>query len=468
MKGDRGKMAVKDAKLFHIESDIKKIQLKSNMYIRSYGPAGAKHLAQEVIQNAFDEAQDPDATGHDVKIKMDTLTDTLICEDNSRGFNEADYPMEVFCTTLQSGSKFFREDGGNTAGEYGVGLSVVNALSDEFSIESFREDEQTVHKITFENGEKVKDKMGKVSKNGKHHGTIVTFRPSKKYLGEDTILPVEDLINWIDTLFYLDSAALKKYGIKCTVEVYNGIELKEKIKFKPQPFVKLLDKVSDKADCTPSIYLSGDRTVEVMANSLNIVDGEPTLEKKLMNKNIHMDVALRYEINGIHQIWDTYCNDTNTTENGTHKDVVEQVYCRYIQNAVNKSMSEAEKKRLTVTWDDIREGLVCVINLSTNVEVGFIGNEKQKIQCPSIADHMSEIIKTSMDTVFENGDSPLLKGIIKLVKLNAKARLEANKTKNATKVAAVDNFKSHQMKNYIPCNNTGKQFKELCNEWLPA
>lgn len=110
-------MAVVDAKMIHLERDIDKVRTKPNMYIQSFGSAGSFHLAREIIQNAFDEVQDPNATGHKIKITYDKATDILSCEDDSRGFSEKDYPMDVFCTTLQSGSKFFRESGSQSAGE---------------------------------------------------------------------------------------------------------------------------------------------------------------------------------------------------------------------------------------------------------------------------------------------------------------------------------------------------------------
>lgn len=92
------------------------------MYINEYGEAGAFHLAREVIQNNFDECMDPDSNGSEIEITYDRATDILTCEDNSRGFPETDFPLNIFCSTLQSGSKFFREGGGASAGEFGVNI----------------------------------------------------------------------------------------------------------------------------------------------------------------------------------------------------------------------------------------------------------------------------------------------------------------------------------------------------------
>ena len=110
----------KDVKMMYIEDDIKKIQTKTNLYIQQYGPQGAFHLAREIIQNSIDEVIDPESNGSSINITYDILSDKLTCEDDGRGFPETDYPLDIFCTKNQSGSKFFRNQGGDSAGEFGV------------------------------------------------------------------------------------------------------------------------------------------------------------------------------------------------------------------------------------------------------------------------------------------------------------------------------------------------------------
>lgn len=101
----------------HLEEDIQKIQVKTNMYINEYGEQGSFHLAREIIQNNFDECIDPDSPGNEIKITYDIATDIMTSSDNGRSFNEEKYPMKIFCTTLQSGSKFFRSAGSASSGK---------------------------------------------------------------------------------------------------------------------------------------------------------------------------------------------------------------------------------------------------------------------------------------------------------------------------------------------------------------
>ena len=142
----------KDAKMYYLADDIQKIQVKTNMYINEYGPAGAFHLCREIVQNNFDECLDEDSPGKTITLSYDIETDIFRAEDDGRGFSEKDFPLNIFCTTLQSGSKFFRNSGAKTAGEFGVGLSVVNALSDYFVINSYRTVEKTHHVLEYSEG----------------------------------------------------------------------------------------------------------------------------------------------------------------------------------------------------------------------------------------------------------------------------------------------------------------------------
>ena len=108
----------KDSKMYYLEEDIQKIQVKTNMYINEYGSEGSAHLSRELIQNAFDECLDDNSPGNEIEISYDRATDILTTVDNGRGFNESEFPMSIFCTTLQSGSKFFRSSGANSAGRH--------------------------------------------------------------------------------------------------------------------------------------------------------------------------------------------------------------------------------------------------------------------------------------------------------------------------------------------------------------
>ena len=417
------------------------------MYIHEYGKEGSFHLAREIIQNCFDECLDDDSPGNWIGISYDKSTDVLRVEDNGRGFPEKDVPLSIIVTKLQSGSKFFRGAGTASAGEFGVGGTVVNALSDIYNVTSYREAEGTKHVLEYREGRCIKDK---ITKSKGKHGSCVEFKASSKYMGADCELPIDDVCGWIESLFYLDSDRLRKKGIKCEVEIYDGLTLEDRKKFKPKEFYDLLDFCRPasvkKKQMTPVCYFQGETSF--MENSKTLIeneDGTSSVEEVPTEKVIHMDIAFQYCVAADvsdNATYDTYCNYTNTIENGTHLDAFEEAFCRYVQNAVNAGMSENQRNKLQVKWDDIRTNLFAVISLSTNAAVGFVGNAKEKIQCPDILPFMKEIVTDGLDNFFKKNQQEL-NTIIKVVKLNAKARQEATKAKVATQTERVNTLSEH-------------------------
>lgn len=112
----------KDVKMAYIDDDIKKIQVKTNLYLQSYGAGGTFHIFKEPAQNAVDELIDPNTNGNEINITYDRFDGKVKIEDNGRGIPEEDYSIDIVCTKLQAGSKFFRTQGGKSSGEFGVDI----------------------------------------------------------------------------------------------------------------------------------------------------------------------------------------------------------------------------------------------------------------------------------------------------------------------------------------------------------
>ena len=443
-----------DVKMFYVEDDIEKIQTKTNLYLQSYGSEGAFHLAREVIQNSIDECVDKDSPGKNILIKYNKLTDELTVEDDGRGFPEIDYPMDIFCTKIQSGSKFFRTQSGGTSGEFGLGLTAVNALSTSFFLESCREKEKYRHTIVFENGKKVDDKKVTLKKGDKKHGCIVKFIPSRNYLGAKTVMPYESMLKWIETQSYFIPE-----GIKIEVEIYNGLKLKEHYTYKAQPFIGLLNNITaDSNDSSSVCELSGDSSIE---EKVKILDKNDKVTETVMKKNIHLDVAFRY-ISDTVTLYDSYCNYTNTTEGGVHLDTVETCICRYLTAKAKATQTDNQREKYKILWEDVKSGLCMVVNLTTGAQVGFVGNAKQKVGNTELVPFIAEITNKALNEFFDNNPK-ILEEYIKAIKLNCKARIEMGKIKQASQRERMDSFKEHNLNKYIRCNNTGKSYKEL---WL--
>ena len=451
-------MANKDVKMSYIEDDMKKVQVKTNLYIQKYGYMGVFHLAKEIIQNSIDELEDPDTIGKKIKVTYNELDDKLIIEDDGRGIPEEDYPIDVTCTKLQSGSKFFRSQGGKSSGEFGVGLTVVNAVSSYFSLAVYRH--TYMHKIVFTNGEKIDDENRPLKKGEKKHGTITEFIANPAYLGKDTYLPFDVLYAWLQEMSYQFSA-----DITIEVEKKNGLQSLFKKNIKKRPFSEFIysdmirDCIGKKFSPMP-LNISGDSiiTEEVVENILDAAN-KVKAKKKKMKKDIHLDVTFAYTENAGYFV-ESFCNFTKTEEGGVHVDAVEEVLLRFLQNKTKSFMTEKEKEKWDITWADVREGLAVLINLSTNAQVQFMGNAKNKIQNEDLKAPIKEIVQEGLEQLFASNENDF-KNIAKEIKQTARARIEAAKNRKASTVKRTDKFDEFGIKNYTPCNNTGKQYKEL-------
>lgn len=441
-----------DVKMMHIEEDIKKIQIKTNMYMKAYGSKGALHLVCEVVQNCVDEIADPDSNGSHIEVIYDRKDDSLTAEDDGRGFPETDYPLDIFCTTIQSGSKFMRASNVRTAGEFGLGLTAVNALSDTFTLISYREKEKCQHKLVFERGEKVLDEKLPLDKGGKKHGSYIKFSPSQKFLGPTTRIPEDGLEDKLDDMAYqLPEYASIHYTLMDGFEV-----IKEKVITRKDE-IHLIDKMLS----TKSIIL---KPIIISAHSdfiETIPNLDPTVEGDTVDKERSADYSIIIAYDDITEPnMNSYCNFTNTTEGGVHLKAAEAAFCRYIQNQTKDSLNAREKDKLDIQWSDIRDGLKMVVTLSTNANVEFVGNAKEQIASQLLLKVMTEGFTSAIKAYFEENPDKL-NAITKIVKTSAKVRVESNKLREASTKNTMNSLKEHQIKEFIPCSNKGNMYKEI-------
>ena len=449
-----------DVKVMYIEDDMAKVQTKTNLYIQKYGNMGVFHLFKEVAQNSIDEVINPGliaflkSTGEDkkkriIKITYDRLTDKTTIEDDGRGIPEEDYPIDIVCTKLQSGSKFFRDQGGSSSGEFGVGITVVNALSIEFSIATYRN--TYYHKITFKNGEKVEDIKEPTKKNGKKHGTITSFIVNPIYLGAGSHLPLDVCIDWLELMSYqMDE------GIEFHIDEFNGMELVRSLKIKKKPFSELIDRfIADESEIGfgPVSFSGTGHIEEVIVNNVMDSKGKAKEKKEAKKKDIKLEFAFAYDNNSMEADYDSFCNFTKTDEGGVHVDSVEDVLCRFLQKQTTNSMTDQQRDKYPVTRADVKAGLKLVVNLSTNAQVQFMGNAKNKIQNEDLKPVLKEIATSLIEKYFEKEPGKLA-AVTKVIRNNTKARIDMQKIKSATIKGKNTRFDDLEIENFIPCNNT--------------
>lgn len=424
----------------HIEDDIAKIQTKPGMYMSYLGDRGARHLAFEVINNALDECINKLSPADTVTITYDTEADLMTVEDNGRGLPPES--MKIACTKINAGSKITRETSGTSAGENGVGLTCVNAMSKYFKLQVRAINEDNKYTLVFKEGKEVSDKCEK-DKSGKH-GTLVEFSPSQQYLGKSTKLPYKDVIEWLEKLSFLFSQK-----IKVTFTVCKGEKVLETHKFKTRPFSDYLQSHTKNA-ISPMVTLAGKEKFT-----------EEVRDKKT-KKNASFTMCFVYE-NGENPepFIDSFCNYINTIDNGDHLDAAREALCRYLVFVTKKSLSDREAAKYDILWSDVQAGMNIAVNFESDMQnLGFTGQTKQKIKSDQVYDIVKNITNRAINEYFDEHKDVLDK-LIKIIKLNAKARVEMNKVKSSVLKESVTFWDEHRMKNFTPCNNRGKAYKEI-------
>ena len=326
-----------------------------------------------------------------------------------------------------------------------VGITAVNALSSYFRMMSYRQKEGTLHTITFENGEKVGDTIVELpgGKKSKKHGSIISYIPSRKYLGSDTVIPYDDVLDWVRRISHLDVK-----GTSITFKKVNGSDIIESHDFSDNKFEDLINDISSKPSVKP---ISFKDTVEFKEEVKGFAN-------EIKDAFIRLTVVLTYDSTDTY--YDSYCNFTNTTAGGSHVDAVEEAICRFFQKKVKDSLNEREKTNMDIVWSDVKDGLKLLINLSTNSNVQFVGNAKEKINSKTIVPYIKKMVTDNLEKIFENNQE-LLKSYIKIIKLNARARIEMNKVKSQVGKTNRTSFDDYTIKKYRPAVNTGKKYREL-------
>jgi len=445
-----------DDNITWIESDIEKIQKKTGMYISYVGSKGALHLAKEVINNAIDECISKKSPGNTVLIYFDEGSNRLSVMDNGRGipFDK----VELVCTKIQAGSKFTRdadkkgiENKAFTAGENGVGITAVNALSKEFVFDIYRDGERGT--FTFNDGKLVDSNIVKTTgKDAKRHGTIVSFIPSEKYLGKCKF-ELKELYEWISNISYLIDPSVK---LTFSYNKAKSETVKEETFVHDEGIKNLVEDTVKKRLFEP-IYINfkGSYTIDNDKVTFRDDDGKGNS----LGNDIVVQVAFTYnpeshDDDNSHYI--TFCNYVNTIDHGVHLNAAKRAWCKAITTLGNESLSDTEAKKFQLGFDDARTGLFGSVNLMCD-NPQFASQTKEKISNDALFKPINYIVFKKLMKYFN--DNPLvLKKAIAYVKANAKSRLEITKIRKS-EYKPVDNLSENTLACFNPAN--GKGYREL-------
>jgi len=425
----------------HKESDIDKVQCKPNVYIGYLGQKGSLHLTKEIINNSIDECINVNSPGNEINIYLDETENTIKILDNGRGISFD--KLELVCTTLQSGSKFTREQSKQSAGENGIGMCTITALSDIIEISSTRYGEKLT--IKFINGKKIDEKITKVNNKDKH-GLCIIFKPSPFYMGDECNIITEDLLNWVEKIIYLVTP-----DIKINVSVTRkGKESTIQKKYRNKNGLYDYMKKLCKEPLIDPIHFF---------QSLKIKEFDKGYE---YDRFIGLEVAFTFDSNNTNNemLVDSFCNFVNTIENGVHVDAVKQGIIQYLGKQTRESLSQRDLKNIDIVYNDITSNLVLTLFLSTDMRLEFSGQVKEKVTNNSFFKPLKDMTYKALMEYFKT-HSKELKKITDYIKLIAKARTQANKIRNAVIKGDTQAFAEHALKNFVKANNKGDSYREL-------
>jgi DNA gyrase subunit B len=417
--------------------------LRHRQYISYSNEAGAKSVVDEILDNAFDECRNPRSPGNTIHITFDENSGFITVEDNGRGI-PTNILEEVY-TTLNMGSNINTSNKADLKaeilGQNGTGTLAICGLAERVEITSYRGGTENVWKtIVFEEGEKVSEDTGKCS--NKEHGMTVKYKPSK-VMGKNTKIIWKDISNELENFQYLN-----KKKIKIDSKYINEKGEETDVSYKISPFENILDRNEKDKFISSRIFINIDDQ-----NATEELDGE------YVKRYVTMDIAFVYT-SLLNPYIDSFSNSNNTVDNGDHLDGAMEAICRFFQTATKNMLSEKEKQSLDIKWDDVKTGLSIAVALRTNFERMYTGQTKHKVVSSDIKKIIINLTTEALSKYFEKNTSQL-KELCGIVKMNAKARREGDKVRNAVVKGSLTNWSSYKMKNYDPCANRGKAYKEL-------
>jgi DNA gyrase subunit B len=387
-----------DAKSIRVLGGIEAVRLRPAMYIGSTGEMGLHHLVWEVVDNSVDEAMAGHADEINVTVHAD---DSVTVVDNGRGIpvdmhaTEKRPAAEVVLTVLHAGGKFDSETYKVSGGLHGVGVSVVNALSDWLELEISRDG--GVWEQTYEKG-KPTSKLKQTGKTRKT-GTKVTFHPDPAIF-DKTTFSFDTLAQRLRELAFLNK------GLKITL-TDERTEKSTEFRFTGgiTEFVKHLNRGKTTLHDSP-IYIEGKRgTVEI-------------------------EIALQYNDTYGENVF-AFANTINTVDGGTHLSGFRSALTRSINNfASSTGMLKEQKDEVSISGDDVREGLVAVISVRLP-QPQFEGQTKGKLNS-DIKGDVEQLVNERLGEWFDKHSTVARRIIGKCIEA-ARAREAARKARELTR-----------------------------------
>ncbi len=374
---------------------LEHVRKRPSMYIGSTNERGLHHLVFEVVDNSIDEAMAGFCTEIKVVIHKDN---SVTVKDNGRGIPVDIHPklgvsgVEVALTKLNAGGKFDGKAYHVSGGLHGVGVSVVNALSEYLIVKVTRD--HIVYRQEFKRGKPIYPLKEIGRSEEAESGTEITFLPDK------------EIFETID---------IKESIIKPKLKELAYLNARLKIIF-----------VNEKTGLTEEYYSEGGIVdfIKEIHEGQQVLPPEPIYIKKEDN-DFFLEIVLQYN-SGFNTDLRSFVNNIRTIDGGTHESGFRTALNRVINDQAHQL--KLIRDSLVLTADDIKEGLTAIINLRIT-EPQFEGQTKTRLGNADVKSKVYAAVKEELNKYFDRHIDEI-KQIVKKAVLAQNARLAARKAKD--------------------------------------
>jgi len=394
---------VYDSTSIKVLEGLEAVRLRPAMYIGSTGEMGLHHLVYEVVDNSVDEALGGYCTEITVTIHDDNSVTVI---DNGRGIpvdlheEEGVSAAQVVMTKLHAGGKFDSKSYKVSGGLHGVGVSVVNALSERLELEIWRDGYTWQQEYACGAPQAPLAKAGRA---GKRTGTSVTFKPDASIM-EMTEYNYDTLAQRLRELAFLNK------GLKIT----------------------LSDERVDPEKKTEFLYSGGiSEFIKHLNRGKTVLHDKPIhfeAERETPTGTLTMEVALQYN-DGYSENVFSFANNINTVDGGTHLSGFRSALTRTI-NAFGQQAGLFKDVKENLTGDDVREGLTAVVSVKVP-QPQFEGQTKGKLNS-DIAGFMTQFVNDKLGEYFDKNSTVGRKIVGKAIEA-ARAREAARHARDLTR-----------------------------------
>ncbi|HHU31801.1 MAG TPA: DNA topoisomerase (ATP-hydrolyzing) subunit B [Clostridia bacterium] len=388
---------VYDASQIQVLEGLEAVRKRPGMYIGSTSSRGLHHLVYEIVDNSIDEA----LAGYCTKIEITIHEDNSITvTDNGRGIPVDIHPkigkpaVEVALTVLHAGGKFGGAGYKVSGGLHGVGMSVVNALS-EWLVVKVKRDGQ-IYQQRFERGKTVTEL--KVVGKTKGTGTLISFKPDH-LIFEDLIYDFDILAHRLRELSFLNK------GLKIVLN-------------------------DERVDKTETFLHNGGIIdfVKYANKNKDVLHNKPIYFQQLKDK-VEVEIALQYHDGYSENIY-SYVNNIRTTEGGTHEVGFKTALTRVVNDYARKA-NILKENEANLTGEDVREGLTAVLSVKV-IDPQFEGQTKTKLGNSEVRGIVDSVVGEGMSAFLEE-NPPVAKKFIEKAVNAARAREAARKARELTR-----------------------------------